>query len=93
MVQVLLIGAPAAGATPLHVGDVLVPSVVTRNRRFLHGLHHVRFAERIYDSFAFVTRRGATLSPATAALLELADGLLHDLSEELRPRTTGTPGA
>ena len=75
------------------VGDVLVPSVVTRNRRFQPGLHHVRFAERIYDSFAFVTRRGATLSPATAALLELADGLLHDLSEELRPRTTGTPGA
>jgi len=68
------------------VGDVLVPSVVTRNRRFPPGLHHVRFAERIYDSFAFVTRRGATLSPATAALLELAGGLLHDLGEELPAR-------
>jgi DNA-binding transcriptional LysR family regulator len=68
------------------VGDVLVPSVVTRNRRFPAGLHHVRFAERIYDTFAFVTRRGATLSPATAALLELADGLLHDLSDELPER-------
>jgi DNA-binding transcriptional LysR family regulator len=68
------------------VGDVLVPSVVTRNRRFPPGLQHVRFAERIYDTFAFVTRRGATLSPATAALLDLADGLLHDLSGELPER-------
>ena len=62
---------------------MLVPAVVTRNRRFPAGLHHVHFAERIYDSFAFVTRRGATLSPATAALLDLADGLLSDLGDEL----------
>ena len=65
------------------VGDVLVPSVVTRNRRFPPGLHSVRFAERVYDTFAFVTRRGATLSPATAALLELAEGLLQGLGEGL----------
>jgi hypothetical protein len=32
---------------------------------------------------AFVTRRGAVLSPATAALLELAGGLLKELGEEL----------
>ena len=50
------------------------------------GLHSVRFAERIYDTFAFVTRRGATLSPATAALLELAEGLLGELGEELPER-------
>ena len=68
------------------VGDVLVPSVVTRNRRFPTGLGHARFAEPIYDSFAFVTRRGATLSPATAALLELAEGLLTELGEELPAR-------
>ncbi len=65
------------------VGDVLVPSVVTKSRRFPPGLHHVRFAERIYDTFAFVTRRGATLSPATAALLELAEGFLRELGDEL----------
>ena len=65
------------------VGDVLVPSVVTKSRRFPPGLHSVRFADRIYDTFAFVTRRGATLSPATAALLELADGLLRDLADDL----------
>jgi DNA-binding transcriptional LysR family regulator len=68
------------------VGDVLVPSVVTRNRRFPAGLGHVRFAEPIFDTFAFVTRRGATLSPATAALLELAEGLLTDLGDELPER-------
>jgi hypothetical protein len=68
------------------VGDVLVPSVVTRNRRFPAGLHHVRFADRIYDTFAFVTRRGGTLSPATAALLELAQGLVRELGEELPAR-------
>jgi DNA-binding transcriptional LysR family regulator len=68
------------------VGDVLVPAVVTRNRRFPAGLHHVRCAERIYDSFAFVTRRGATLSPATAALLEMAEGLLRDLGDDLPGR-------
>ena len=45
------------------VGDVLVPSVVTRNRRFPPGLHSVRFAERIYDTFAFVTRRGGRSRP------------------------------
>jgi hypothetical protein len=65
---------------------VLVPAVVTRNRRFPAGLHHVRCAERIYDSFAFVTRRGATLSPATAALLEMAEGLLRDLGDDLPGR-------
>jgi DNA-binding transcriptional LysR family regulator len=65
------------------VGDVLVPAVVTRNRRFPSGLQSVRFAERVYDTFAFVTRRGATLSPATAALLELAEGLLQELGEDL----------
>jgi DNA-binding transcriptional LysR family regulator len=65
------------------VGDVIVPSVVTRNRRYPAGLHHTRFAERIYDTFAFVTRRGAVLSPATAALLELAEGLLAELGEGL----------
>lgn len=65
------------------VGDVLVPSVVTRNRRYPAGLHDARFTPRIYDTFAFVTRRGAVLSPATAALLELAGGLLKELGEEL----------
>jgi len=68
------------------VGDVLVPSVVTKNRRFPPGLHHVRFADRIYDTFAFVTRRGAMLSPATAALLELAEGLLRELGHEYPER-------
>ena len=70
------------------VGDVLVPSVVTLSRRFPAGLHSVRFAERIYDTFAFVTRRGATLSPATAALLELAEGLLGELGEQLPEHRT-----
>ena len=75
------------------VGDVLVPSVVTKNRRFPPGLHSVRFAERIYDTFAFVTRRGATLSPATAALLELAEGLLRELGDELPGEITHPHGA
>jgi DNA-binding transcriptional LysR family regulator len=68
------------------VGDVLVPSVVTRNRRYPPGLQHARFVPRIYDTFAFVTRRGAVLSPATAALLELAEGLLRELGEDLPER-------
>ena len=33
-----------------------------------------------------MTRRGATLSPATAALLDLAEGLLSDLGDELPER-------
>jgi hypothetical protein len=56
------------------------------NRRFPPGLHSVRLADRMYDTFAFVTRRGAVLSPATAALLELAEGLLRGLGEDLRAR-------
>ena len=68
------------------VGDVLVPSVVTRNRRFPPGpppralrRAHLRLV-RVRDA------PRATLSPATAALLELAEGLLHDLGEELPER-------
>jgi DNA-binding transcriptional LysR family regulator len=43
----------------------------------------VPFAEPLYDTFAFVSRRGAHLSPATRAFVEVAEERLQELAREL----------
>ena len=39
------------------------------------------FADPVYDTFAFVQRRGARVSPATRAFIELAERRLERLEE------------
>ena len=54
----------------------------------------VAFAEPLYDTFAFVWRRGAHLSPATRAFVELAEERMRTLARELefRPPRDRPPG-
>ena len=59
--------------------DAIAGRTVTRSRRFPSGLHVVRFAEPFYDTFAFITRRGGAISPATQALLDLAEARLREI--------------
>ena len=42
-------------------------------RGYAGALHSVPLDPPLYDDFAFVTRRGARLSPASRAFLELAE--------------------
>ena len=66
--------------------DTIAPSTVARSRRFPAGLKGMRFADRIYDTFAFITRRGGVVSPATQALMSLAEARLGDLQREIDER-------
>src|SRR3954447_5443324 len=54
------------------LGDTIGPRRVALGRAFGRRLHHVGFDPPITDTFAFVTRRNAHLSPATRAFMELA---------------------
>ena len=54
------------------LGDTIGTRRVALGRAFGRRLHHVGFDPPITDTFAFVTRRNAHLSPATRAFMELA---------------------
>jgi len=54
--------------------------------RVPEALGWVPFAEPLYDTFAFVWRRGAQLSPATRAFVSLAEERLVAMSRELEER-------
>src|SRR3954454_8994696 len=63
-------------------------------RRLPTALGWKPFAEPLYDTFAFVWRRGAPLWPATRAFVELAEERLRALARELeeRPPRQRDPG-
>ena len=44
----------------------------------------VPFAEPIYDTFAFICRRGARLSPAAREFMTLAEERMTAMAEELK---------
>ncbi len=77
------------------LGDTIAP------RGMLRGhvppvLGWVPFAEPIYETFAFTSRRGAQLSPATRAFVAFAERRLEALAETLRtdpPRRRDPSGA
>jgi LysR family transcriptional regulator, cyn operon transcriptional activator len=54
------------------LGDTIGTRRVALGRAFGRRMHHVGFDPPITDTFAFVTRRNAHLSPATRAFMELA---------------------
>ena len=56
------------------IADTIVQHRWARGPGFPAALHTASLAERMYDVFAFVTRRGALLSPAVRELV----GLLED---------------
>jgi DNA-binding transcriptional LysR family regulator len=55
------------------LGDTIAAPSVLVTRGFSGTLSSVSLDPPLYDTFAFVTRRGAHLSPATRAFLELAE--------------------
>jgi DNA-binding transcriptional LysR family regulator len=61
------------------LGDTMATRNIALRRGFARRLHAVPFDPPLYDTFAFITRRGAHLSPATRAFMELADKRLQAL--------------
>ena len=78
------------------LGDTIIGRGLLRalGRRVPKALGWVPFAEPVYDTFAFVWRRGAPLSPATRAFVELAEERLSALARDLerRPPRERRPG-
>jgi DNA-binding transcriptional LysR family regulator len=79
----------------LGLGDTIIGRglLLALSKRLPKSLGWVPFAEPLYDTFAFVWRRGAHLSPATRALLSMAEERLTALARELerRPPRTREP--
>jgi hypothetical protein len=54
-----------------------------RARGLARRLAGVRFEPPLYDTFAFITRRNAHLSPATREFMRLADARVDALDRRL----------
>ena len=63
------------------LGDTIAPRAALTHRRSFRSLGSVSFAEPLYDTFAFIARRGAPVSPAARAFLELAERRLAEFGE------------
>jgi DNA-binding transcriptional LysR family regulator len=63
------------------LGDTIAPKAALGHRPSFRKLGRASFAEPLYDDFAFITRRGAPVSPAARAFLELAERRLAEFGE------------
>jgi LysR family transcriptional regulator, cyn operon transcriptional activator len=54
------------------LGDTIGARGITLGRAWARRLQGVGFDPPLYDTFAFITRRNAPVSPATRAFMELA---------------------
>jgi DNA-binding transcriptional LysR family regulator len=61
-------------------GDTIVPRSAI-SRQSSRGLHSVSFDEPLYDTFAFIARSGAPLSPAARAFVEIVERRLERVAE------------
>jgi DNA-binding transcriptional LysR family regulator len=70
------------------VGETIVARgvLLALGRRVPRRLGWVPFAEPLYDTFAFITRRDAPLSPATREFLALTEARMGELAKTLRSR-------
>jgi DNA-binding transcriptional LysR family regulator len=70
------------------LGDTIVARgmLLALGRRVPKRLGWVPFDEPIYDTFAFISRRGAQLSPASREFRRLAQDRLTELAEALRTK-------
>jgi DNA-binding transcriptional LysR family regulator len=77
-------------------GDTLVARgiLLSLGRRVPRRLGWTPFAEPIYDTFAFINRRNARLSPAAREFMSLAEERMQAMAEELetRPPRRHKPG-
>jgi len=70
----------AVGLVRRGLGDTIVPRAAI-SRQGSRGLHFASFAEPLYDTFAFIARSDAPLSPAARAFVEIVERRLDRLSE------------
>ncbi len=63
------------------LGDTIAASRIAMGRGFARRLKSVSFDPPLVDTFAFVTRRNAHVSPATRAFMELAEKRIRALGE------------
>jgi DNA-binding transcriptional LysR family regulator len=63
----------ALDLTARRLGDTIADPSVLVTRGYARKLSTVSFDPPLYDTFAFITRRNAHLSPATRAFMELAE--------------------
>jgi len=70
----------AVGLARRGLGDTIVPRAAIR-RQGWRGLHFASFAEPLYDTFAFIARSEAPLSPAARAFVEIVERRLERVAE------------
>jgi DNA-binding transcriptional LysR family regulator len=79
------------------LGDMLLARgiILSLGRRVPKKLGWAPFAEPIYDTFAFINRRGARLSPAAREFMALAEERMQAMADELKttPPRQHRPGA
>ena len=75
------------------LGDTIAARGVLVTRGCSRRLHSVSLDPPLYDTFAFVTRRNAHLSPATRAFMELAEQRIAADWAAARSRPHGRVGS
>jgi LysR family cyn operon transcriptional activator len=71
------------------VGDTVSPMSVLTSRGYSRRLSAVAFDPPLYETFAFITRRQAHLSPATRAFMEIADRRVQALQKRFEAEAGG----
>jgi DNA-binding transcriptional LysR family regulator len=65
------------------LGDTVGPMSIVISRGYSRRLSGVAFEPPLYETFAFITRRNAHLSPATRAFLQIAERRVQALQKRL----------
>jgi LysR family transcriptional regulator, cyn operon transcriptional activator len=65
------------------LGDTVSPNSILISRGYSRRLAGVPFDPPLYDTFAFITRRDAHLSPATREFMTIADRRMRQLERRL----------
>ena len=60
------------------LGDTFIARAIAERIELSAPLHTVRFTEPVYDTFAFISRRGARLSPGMRAVVASVETLLRE---------------
>ena len=68
------------------LGDTVTSQSMIRTRSYARKLHAVAFSPPLYDTFAFITRRNAHLSPATREFIRLAEKRVQGLQRAIAER-------
>jgi DNA-binding transcriptional LysR family regulator len=58
-------------------GDTVVARTALRSMRGTRGLGSVPFADPLFDTFAFIAREDAPISPATRVMIEIVEKRLE----------------